>query len=188
MKRFLIMIIELSCLIFVADAIPQTYDIPNSLHRVSFDMNTSEKLNVTFNPTENGETLQKIMYTLDSIDIKGESGTAGIIIVFYLSATGMDMSNMQELIGKTFREFHCGNLYKMDKEFKIDGTTGLLVSGSRCQTPTSKAFLAHYNPNLMEDPGNSINCIIWSTFPWDKGTRDLLNSIQIDTQHITKKI
>jgi len=188
MGRFTIVIAALYSLALIANAVPQTYDIPDSFFGVSFDMNTSEKLGVTINPTGNYRTRDNTMYSLNSIDIIGENGDIAVIyFIVYSSVTGMDMSDMNGRIVEHFRGFYCRNV-DVDEKFKIDGTTGLLVSGGACRTPSAEGFIAYYNPNLMADPNNSINCIIKSTFPWDKGTRDLLNTIQIDVQHITKRI
>jgi hypothetical protein len=144
MKRLLSSVAAFLCLVLTTNAIPQTYDIPSSIpeYRVSFDMNTSEELNITINPTEYNSTspdplglLSKgTAYSVDSIYVKGRNGAARIEIVFYVSLFGMDISDIKEkMIDGLFRGSDIRCERGEPESYVIDGIKGNLVTGINCR-------------------------------------------------------
>lgn len=184
MKKYLALIAAFWALT-TAGGIPESHlltpDLPEYI--VSFDMNTTEKLNVTIMPPKIRETGEKVGVIINELYIKGERGTANISIRSYDHEMEIGPSEIafwlywRDLFK---RELHCNQVDGYRE--KIDGLPAVLIIGAGCPDAGKAVFVAQYFRSKY------LSCDIFSTFPFDEGTRSLLKTVHIEEAHPTKRL
>lgn len=186
MKKVLLALALMLLLSMLASA--ENDSVATGPYKISFDLGIpTSSYNVSINQPKESESLsgeKNIAYGLEIVNKTGIGRIAWVSLTRYEQdkplTTGSDLSAIINSI--MIDIVNARNIEVAAR--KIDGADGGVGSGDVLISGiTYKTFMAAFQPTV--DPKH-IRVIIFSSYPWDEGTLQLLKTIHIEKLNMTK--
>jgi hypothetical protein len=173
LKKVRIVLIIISFLLLVSLSLARPEILVTGPYKITFDPNITEDYRIN-NISKQGETYCGIKYQAYTAMIIGNNSFVLVTVIPFTEKVSKDINDTIYSVEDFLYRYECDNVRVHERV--IDNQSGIVGIGENSNGDF--ALAAEYW--LMLDKSCDTNVLIESTFPWDKQTLSLLNTIHVE--------